>query len=163
MDAEAIAKLERGAQGAMANAAGMVSRVLATGNECICNDTADLDSGERFGSLLLDNGLRSVVTLPLTVDGRTTAVLLLAARESGLLGEEELDMLRDLARSLSFGLQYVQRDVHSRFLSHFHPQTGLARRSLFCDRLRERIAADPARGAAPGRGGDRRAQARRHQ
>ncbi|HWL61429.1 MAG TPA: EAL domain-containing protein [Steroidobacteraceae bacterium] len=145
MDAEAIASLERGAQDAVASTSGMLSRVLASGSEHVCNDTADLESTARFDSLLVSNGLRSVVALPLTVDGRTTAALLLAAREPGLLGEEELGMLRDLARSLSFGLQYVQRDIHSRFLSHFHPQTGLARRSLFCDRLRELIASDPAR------------------
>ncbi len=28
-----------------------------------------------------------------------------------------------------------------RFLSHFDPQTGLARRALFCERVREEIAA----------------------
>jgi diguanylate cyclase (GGDEF)-like protein len=77
----------------------------------------------------------------LLVDGQTSAVLLLTARDSGKLGAEELDMLRDLARSLSFGLQYVNRDTRMRFLSYFDPHTGLARRSLFCERVGDHIAA----------------------
>ncbi len=34
-----------------------------------------------------------------------------------------------------FAMQYLQKDTTVRFLSHFDPQTGLAKRSLFCERL----------------------------
>jgi diguanylate cyclase (GGDEF)-like protein len=145
LDADAAARLKGSAEDSAASASSIIGKVLATGSEFVCNDTADLEVTARFDSLLVHNGFRSVVTLPLLVDGKTTAVLLLAASESGLLGEEELGMLRDLARSLSFGLQYVHRDIRTRFLSNFHPQTGLARRALFCDRLRELVATDAAR------------------
>ncbi len=145
LDAGAIAQLEEGAQQTPAGAVDIIRRVLASGNEFACNDIAAPGRTARFDALLAGQGFRSVVSLPLSVDGSTAAVLLLAAREPGLLGDEELGMLRDLARSLSFGLQYVQRDIRTRFLSHFHPQTGLARRALFCDRLRELFMADAAR------------------
>lgn len=44
-------------------------------------------------------------------------------------------MGREVASNLSFALQYLQKDSTVRFLSYFNPQTGLARRALFCERL----------------------------
>ncbi len=127
-----------------ASQTGVIGKVIRTGKEFVCNDTIDdINATARFDSLMMHTGLRSVVVLPLLVDAETSAVLLLTARDSGKLGAEELDMLRDLARSLSFGLQYVNRDTRMRFLSYFDPQTGLARRSLFCERLRDQVTAKP--------------------
>ncbi|MEJ0100961.1 MAG: GGDEF domain-containing protein [Pseudomonadota bacterium] len=48
-------------------------------------------------------------------------------------------MLREVAGNLSFGLQYLQRDNRARFLSHFDPQTGLAKRPLFCERVQRMV------------------------
>lgn len=126
----------------------VIASVLRTGKAVIRKEPdVSADAEGLFGALVTQAGLRSMVALPLFVDGECCAVLLLAAREPGLVGEEEMGMLRDLADSLSFGLQYVQRDVRARFLSHFDPQTGLARRPLFCDRVRELVAASDARHA----------------
>ena len=61
--------------------------------------------------------------------------LLLAARESDAVSLDELRTLRDIAGNLSFALQYLQKDSKVRLLSHFDARTGLAKRSLFCDRL----------------------------
>ncbi len=69
--------------------------------------------------------------------------MLLSARDLGSVGDEELRMLRELAGSLSFALQYLQKDTTVRFLSHFDPQTGLAKRSLLRDRL-AKLMLDPA-------------------
>ena len=70
--------------------------------------------------------------------------LLLAAKESGVVSLEELRTLREIAGNLSFALQYLQKDSKVRLLSHFDARTGLAKRSLFCDRL-SRVLGDPAR------------------
>ena len=56
-------------------------------------------------------------------------------------------MLREVAGNLSFGLQYLQRDTTARFLSHFDPQTGLAKRSLFCERVQRLLASACVTGA----------------
>ena len=52
-----------------------------------------------------------------------------------------------LAGNLSFGLQYLQRDTRARFLSHFDPQTGLAKRPLFCERVQRMLLAGEEGGA----------------
>lgn len=144
VDEEMTSRLTNYVEESAASESGVIGRVFRTGKEFVCNDTIDVNASARFDSLMVHTGLRSVVVLPLTVDEATSAVLLLTARDSGKLSTEELHMLRDLARSLSFGLQYVNRDSRMRFLSHFDPQTGLARRTLFCERLQEEITAAKA-------------------
>ena len=108
-------------------------------------------------------GLCSVVALPLLVDDTAVGVLLLAARDAGVVSDEELRMLREVAGNLSFAWQYMQKDTTVRFLSHFDAQTGLAKRALFRDRLAGLLADPRARERAlRGNGAGRRA-ARAHQ
>jgi len=118
---------------------GVIGSVFRTGREFVCNNTSETEETARFDSLMLRVGMRTVVVLPLLVDGTPMGVLMLAARDSGAVEEEELAMLREVAGNLSFGLQYLQRDNRARFLSHFDPQTGLAKRPLFCERVQRMV------------------------
>ena len=77
----------------------------------------------------------AVIGLPLIVDKTVVGVLGLCPREQGALTEEELVMLREVAANLSFALQYLRQDSRVRLLSYFDVLTGLAKRSLFCERL----------------------------
>ncbi len=119
----------------------VIGRVVRTGKEFVCNNTSSLAATATFDALMLHSGLLSVVALPLVVDGSVIALLVLTARDSDVVGDEELAMLREIAGSLSFGLQYLQRDTTARFLSHFDPQTGLAKRPLYCERVQRLINA----------------------
>jgi diguanylate cyclase (GGDEF)-like protein len=119
----------------------IVGRVMKTGEVFVCNDTARLDPQVNFHSLLVGAGLGSFVALPLVVDKTSIGLLFLAARDPGVASEEELSMLREVGGNLSFALQYLQKETTVKFLSHFDPQTGLAKRGLFCDRLARLIAA----------------------
>jgi len=114
---------------------GMIAQVMRTGEPFVCNDTSNLEATTQFSSIMLAAGLYSVVALPLVIDNSVIGTLVLTARDSGTVSDEELRMLREVSGNLSFALQYLQQDTRVRFLSHFDPQTGLAKRSLFCDRL----------------------------
>ncbi len=124
----------------------VVAKAIRSGKEFVCNNTAAIAATATFDSLMLQAGLLSVVALPLVVDGTVIALLVLTARDSDVVSEEELTMLREVAGNLSFGLQYLQRDTTARFLSHFDPQTGLAKRPLFCERV-QRLLSTPASSA----------------
>jgi len=76
-----------------------------------------------------------MVWLPLVVDKTSMGVLAVCTREPRRVGEEESRMLREVAANLSFALQYLQQDSRVRLLSYFDVLTGLAKRSLFCDRV----------------------------
>ena len=117
-----------------------ISKVIKSGHDYVCNDTAALEPVAPFNDVMVQSGLRSTVALPLLIDNTTIGVLLLAAHESDAICDEELRMLREVAGNLSFALQYLQQDTKVRFLSHFDPQTGLAKRPLFCERVSRQIS-----------------------
>jgi len=76
-----------------------------------------------------------MIALPLTIDKTAVGALTLCSQEPGPVGEEEMRLLREVAASLSFALQYLQQDSRVRLLSYFDVLTGLAKRTLFCERL----------------------------
>jgi diguanylate cyclase (GGDEF)-like protein len=121
----------------------IVGQIVRTGKVFLCNDPANPAIPAALRAAMLGGELSAVVGLPLVVDRTPMGVLLLAARESDAVSPEELHTLREIAGNLSFALQYLQKDSKVRLLSHFDPRTGLAKRSLFCDRL-SRVLSDPA-------------------
>jgi PAS domain S-box-containing protein/diguanylate cyclase (GGDEF)-like protein len=131
---------------AAAQSFGIADRVMKGGTVFVSNDIAAAGLDSVLHSGLVQAGCRSVVALPLVVDKTTIGVLLLAAPEAQVVSEHELRMLRELAANLSFAVQYLQKDSTVRFLSYFNPQTGLARRALFCERL-GRLMGKSARGS----------------
>jgi diguanylate cyclase (GGDEF)-like protein len=118
----------------------VISRVLTTRNAVVCNDIGLLDEPAALKELMMRSGLGSMVALPLTVDNTAIGVLFLAARDVGAISEAELRMLREVSGNLSFALQYLHQDTKVKFLSYFDPQTGLAKRSLFCERVSRQLA-----------------------
>jgi diguanylate cyclase (GGDEF)-like protein len=85
----------------------------------------------------------AVIGLPLLVDKTVVGVLGICPREHAI-PEEEFVMLREVAANLSFALQYLRQDSRVRLLSYFDVLTGLAKRSLFCERV-GRILREPSR------------------
>ena len=71
----------------------------------------------------------------LLVDRTPVGALMLTSYDVGVVGDEELRMLRELVANLSFGLQYLHKEDEIRFLSYFDPLTSLAKRGLFCERV----------------------------
>jgi diguanylate cyclase (GGDEF)-like protein len=140
---EAVDRLRRALGESAARKAGIVSRVLETGKPYVCNDVSSLESTAVFDAVMARSGFHSLVALPLAIDGTTVGVMFLAARDPGVVSDEELRMLREVSGNLSFALQYLQQDTKVKFLSHFDPQTGLAKRPLFCERV-ARLIGSPA-------------------
>lgn len=83
---------------------------------------------------------QAIVALPLLIDSTTIATLNLSARERGTFTGEELSLLREVAGSLAFALQYLQKEDAVQFLAYFDPLTSLARRALFCERIDRLLA-----------------------
>jgi PAS domain S-box-containing protein/diguanylate cyclase (GGDEF)-like protein len=113
----------------------LVGRALRTGEISFCADLAQSEPPVAWREELIAAGFKSVVALPLSVDGARIGVLSFASREADLLGDEELLLLEDMIAALSFGLQYRQKEHDAQFLAYFDQLTGLAKRALFCERL----------------------------
>ncbi|HEY7928836.1 MAG TPA: GGDEF domain-containing response regulator [Steroidobacteraceae bacterium] len=102
-----------------------INALLEGTGDPLVSQTADLPAG-----------LRVLIALPLQLEQTGMGALLLATREPALIGAEELRMLQEVAANLSFALQYLRKGNELQFLSYFDPLTGLAKRPLFCERLK---------------------------
>ena len=118
----------------------LIGRALRTGDITICSDLTKSEPLVAHREELLRLGFKSLVALPFTVDGARLGVLSLASRDGDVLSEEELVLLQDIMANLSFALQYRQKETTAQYLAYFDPMTGLAKRSLFCERLGRRLS-----------------------
>jgi GAF domain-containing protein len=115
------------------------ARAVRDGKPVVVRDIADPSVAEATRALA-HASVHAVVALPLFVDRTVVGVLALGADSDGLLDERELQLLQELAANLSFALQYLERQNAVHFLSYFDPLTGFAKRTLFCERLGQRLA-----------------------
>ena len=113
----------------------LTEEALATGRPVVCNDLADRTRNVYGREALLKFGLRSFSVWPLSVDGTVVGALDLGSIEPGAFDDEETALLRQVAGSLSFALQYIEKEGAAEYLAYFDPMTGLARRGLFCERV----------------------------
>jgi diguanylate cyclase (GGDEF)-like protein len=124
---------------------GMAERAIRLRVPSIHNDLAGEKKGAQQHELLIALEYRAVAALPLLIDGTAVGVITLFSKQSLVFDEAEVNVLMEMAANLSFGLQYLEKDEAVQFLSYFDSLTGLAKRTLFCQRLAERLAADGAK------------------
>jgi diguanylate cyclase (GGDEF)-like protein len=113
----------------------LTSRVIRTGEDVFCDDLADTSLPVLGRAEFLAAGIRSLACLPLRVDQTTIGAFMFGAQEPGPVGRDELELLHEVTATLSFALQYLERQDAVNFLNFFDPLTGLAKRALFCERL----------------------------
>jgi diguanylate cyclase (GGDEF)-like protein/PAS domain S-box-containing protein len=120
---------------------GLGARAVREKRPMIANDIAN-DARIQLRQQALENGLRSLVILPLIVSGRACAVLALYSDAVGFFDQEEMKSLLDLAGDLSFALEHIDKQEQLDYLAYFDPLTGLANSSLFRERLSQQVAAE---------------------
>jgi diguanylate cyclase (GGDEF)-like protein len=113
----------------------LIGRVVRTGEAALCDDIANSSQPVAGSEQLLAAGIRALACLPLRVDETPVGAFLFGAVEPGLLSDDELKLLQEVAANLSFALQYLDKQDAVHFLAYFDPLTGLAKRTLFCERL----------------------------
>lgn len=80
-------------------------RALTTGTVAVCNDIESDPHSSHWRDAALERGIRSMASLPLTLDGEVVGTFNLYAADSGFFDTAELDLLEELARDISFGLE----------------------------------------------------------
>jgi diguanylate cyclase (GGDEF)-like protein len=80
-------------------------------------------------------GAKSVIVLPLYVEGKPFGILTLYAPERNFFDDEEIKLLSELAGDISFGLEFIAKDEKVDYLAYYDVLTGLANRSLFLERV----------------------------
>jgi diguanylate cyclase len=86
-----------------------------------------------------ERGFRSLVMLPLIVRDEAVGVLALYAGEIGFFDHEEMKLLHELAGDIAFALDHIEKAEKLEYLAYYDPLTGLANRSLFLQRLGQKV------------------------
>ena len=100
----------------------------------------DLRSSDRIGPGLRGTLVhaRSLAALPIPGGN---AVLVLGSELPGFFTDDEMQLLRELANEISFALEHLTRAERIDYLANYDQLTGLANRSLFSERVEQRLSA----------------------
>ena len=89
---------------------GVIGHAIRGKSTSVCNDiAAEPDVGSAKRKEAIRRGYRSLVALPLFVEGSVWGTLTLYAREPSFFNEEELKLLRELASDISFALEFIKQ------------------------------------------------------
>jgi diguanylate cyclase (GGDEF)-like protein len=113
----------------------VTGRALRTGELALCSDLRHSEAAVIAREELLGLGMRSIVALPVTVDGARVGAPTLLSGSERPIDDEELLLLQDVATTLGLGLRSQQHADAAQFLTHYDPLTGLPKRALFCEQL----------------------------
>ncbi len=122
---------------------GMVGSAVREKRVVFSNDLTreDLTSGGERRKEALRRGYRSVIVLPLLVEGVAVGNLSLFAKEPNFFDDEEVKLLTELADDISFALEHIGKEEKLNYLAYYDALTSLPNRTLFDDRLDQRINA----------------------
>ena len=118
----------------------LTGRVIRSGETVFCDDLVSSEKAVYGRDELLRSGIHSLAALPLVIDQTPIGAFVVGSVEAGLIGRDELQLLHEVAANLSFALQYLEKQDAVHFLNFFDPLTGLAKRTLFCERLGRLLA-----------------------
>ncbi|MHB1657623.1 MAG: EAL domain-containing protein [Burkholderiales bacterium] len=119
----------------------LTARALTRQQPIICNDIATDDAMQSLRAEALQRGYRSVAVFPLLLGDRPVGVFLLYAPEANVFDAEEMRLLVEIAGDISFALDHLEKEQRLNYLAYYDAVTGLPNRTLFLDRVTQRINA----------------------
>lgn len=126
-------------RGEVPGSGGLIEQMVRECRPTFCNDIAQAPrTGERRAEAVR-LGYRSVIVLPLTVAGAVVASVALYSSEPGFFDDEEIRLLTELADDVSFALDHIAKEERLNYLAYYDVLTGLPNRTLFQDRLAQRV------------------------
>jgi diguanylate cyclase (GGDEF)-like protein/PAS domain S-box-containing protein len=117
----------------------LTAQALTETSPVICNDIATDERMAAWRSEALKRGYRSVVVLPLVLEGKPVGVFALYATEPDVFDDEEMRLLIEIAGDISFAIDNIKKEEKLNYLAYYDPITGLPNRSLIYDRLGQHI------------------------
>ncbi len=84
---------------------------------------------------LLDSGYRSLALLPIFVTGNLSFVFTLISEQAHFFDDEEVALLTELARNVSFAIEHAEQAERLNFLAHHDGLTNLPNREFLMDCL----------------------------
>lgn len=130
----------------VAEGKGSVGAAIRNGGPQVLRNLATDPNFAPWREAAVARGYASACGLPLMLDGRAIGAIAFYAADTDAFDDKELELLGELADNLAFGIRNLrQRAAHSkaeatiRHFAYFDELTGLARRVLLTDSLRQCI------------------------
>jgi diguanylate cyclase (GGDEF)-like protein/PAS domain S-box-containing protein len=117
----------------------LIAKALTEVKPVICNDIASDVRMATWSSEAWSRGYRSVVVLPLFLEDKPVGVFVLYAPEPGAFDDEEMLLLNEMAGDISFAIDNLKKEAKLNYLAYYDVITGLANRTLFYERLGQRL------------------------
>jgi diguanylate cyclase (GGDEF)-like protein/PAS domain S-box-containing protein len=118
---------------------GVIAQAIKTRQPVFDNDiTINPEVGGRRRAEAIRRGYRSVVVLPLIVEGEVVGSMSLFAKEPDFFDDEEMRLLNELAGDISFALDHIAKDEKLEKLSRIRAVSGEINAAIV--RMRERQA-----------------------
>jgi PAS domain S-box-containing protein len=93
---------------------GPVGRCIRSGTHSLCNDIEHNSDLGPWKDKALKFGFRSAAALPLKLNGGVIGVFVLYAGKTGFFDDQEMTLLDEMARDISFALEVSQRELARR-------------------------------------------------
>ncbi|GCB02283.1 diguanylate cyclase/phosphodiesterase (GGDEF & EAL domains) with PAS/PAC sensor(s) [Sulfuriferula multivorans] len=119
----------------------LTARALTQQQPVICNDIATDEAMQSLRAEALQRGYRSVAVFPLLLEDRPVGVFVLYAPETNVFDAEEMRLLVEMAGDISFALDHLEKEQRLNYLAYYDAVTGLPNRTLFLDRVTQKINA----------------------
>jgi len=113
---------------------GLSGRAVRSKKPVLSNDVLT-DHQRLMRKELAARGINSLAILPLLLRDNVVGVFALYAGDSGFFDADEMRLLGDLARDVSFALDHIEKAKRLDYLSYYDPLTGLPNRTAFHERL----------------------------
>jgi diguanylate cyclase (GGDEF)-like protein/PAS domain S-box-containing protein len=128
-----------------AGAQSLLAEALRGRRRVVSNDVA---GDQRIGNraALTRDGNYSLALLPLVVEDRMAAIMVLRALEPDYFDQEELHLLQDMGSNIAFALELMEKRDKVDYLAYYDPLTGLPNRALFQHQLSQGLDAARAGG-----------------
>jgi diguanylate cyclase (GGDEF)-like protein/PAS domain S-box-containing protein len=119
---------------------GAVGRAIRERRPVFSNDIlAEPGVGGRRRAEAAERGLRSLITLPLLMNGAVIGNFSLFAHGCNFFTEEEVKLLSDLTADISFALEHIATEEKVQYLARYDLVTGLPNRAQFYDALQKTL------------------------
>jgi diguanylate cyclase (GGDEF)-like protein len=117
----------------------LLAAALRDGGPVVCNDVETDERMARWRDAALQRGFRSLAVFPLHLGEKAAGALLLYASEKDFFDNEEMTLLAEVAGDISFALDHIAKTEQLNHLAYYDAVTDLANRTLFLERLAERL------------------------
>ncbi len=123
------------------SAGGILAESLRSGQPAFVVKRARDSNAPDAINIPANSSMLAMASLPFIIKGEIVGSLVLEAPEKDFFDADEIRLLEELVSNISFALELIANQERIDYLAYYDVLTGLSNRTLFHDRLAQRLGA----------------------